>query len=100
MSALKKGPVFDYVKLPVPPGLWISETSRRVRQKLLDRNAQTFLAGTRNNAVRSSFEPANVNNLEGLLRPDTYQVSASQDELGILQAMVTEFDKNGQKPLA
>jgi UPF0755 protein len=96
VTALKKGPVIDYVKLSVPPGLWIKEIAARVG-KLPDRNAQTFLAGTRNNAVRSSFEPQDVNNLEGLLRPDTYKVSASQDELGILQAMVTEFDKNGQK---
>jgi UPF0755 protein len=96
VKALKAGPKIDYVKLPVPPGLWIQEIAARVG-KLPERTAQTFLAGTRNNAVRSSFEPAGVNNLEGLLRPDTYKVSASQDELGILQAMVTEFDKNAQK---
>ena len=31
------------------------------------------------------------------MRPDTYQVSSSQDEIGILQAMVTEFDTNAKK---
>ncbi len=34
------------------------------------------------------FEPADVSNLEGLLRPDTYKVSESQDEISILQTLV------------
>jgi UPF0755 protein len=96
VKALKAHPKIDYLPLAVPPGLWLQQVAARVG-RLPQRTATTFLAGTQNNAVRSSFEPEGVNNLEGLLRPDTYKVSASQDELGILQAMVTEFDKNAQK---
>jgi len=47
--------------------------------------------------VRSVFEPEGVNNLEGLLRPDTYKISNSQDEISILQTMVTAFDKKAKK---
>ena len=38
------------------------------------------------------YEPTGVSNLEGLVRPDTYKISESQDEIAILQTMVTAFD--------
>ena len=95
VAALKAGPRINYVKLLAPPGLWLQEIAGRVG-KLPNRNGQTFLAATHNNAVRSAFEPAGTTNLEGLLRPDTYKVSASQDEISILQSMVTAFDTHAQ----
>lgn len=89
---LKKGPRIDYVLLSVPPGLWLKQIAARVGRLGGGRNAQVFVDGTRNNAVRSLFEPETVSNLEGLLRPDTYKISESQDEIAILQTMVTAFD--------
>ncbi len=47
--------------------------------------------------MRSAFEPQGVNNLEGLTRPDTYNISNSQDEISILQTMVTAFDTKAKK---
>lgn len=89
--ALKRGPKINYEVLTVPPGLWLQQIAARVA-KLYGRSAQTFLEGARNNSVRSIFEPAGVANLEGLLRPDTYKISNSQDEISILQTMVDTFD--------
>ncbi len=96
VEALKDGPRIDYVPLAIPPGLWIKQIATRVG-RLPGRDARPFLQGTRNNAVRSVYEPEGVSNLEGLVRPDTYRVSNSQDEIGILQAMVTAFDANAKK---
>ena len=96
VKALKAGPKIDYVKLTIPPGFWIKQIAARVGT-LPSLSARPFLQGTSNNAVRSLYEPATVSNLEGLLRPDTYQVSNSQDEIGILQAMVTAFDAHAKK---
>jgi UPF0755 protein len=89
---LKKGPRINYVVLEIPPGLWVKQIAARVAALGGGRNAQAFLDGTRNNAVRSIFEPADVSNLEGLLRPDTYKISESQDEIAILQTLVKTFD--------
>ena len=46
------------------------------------------MEATQNNAVRSEFEPEGVNNLEGLLWPDTYKISDSEDEIEVLKTMV------------
>ena len=94
---LKKGPRIDYVVLKIPPGFWVKQIAARVAALGGGRSAQTFLDGTRNNAVRSTFEPADVSNLEGLLRPDTYKISESQDEIAILQTLVKTFDSHAEK---
>jgi UPF0755 protein len=91
IAALKRGPKINYEVLQVPPGLWLQQIAARVG-KLGNRSAQVFLQGARNNSVRSIFEPAAVTNLEGLVRPDTYRISGSQDEISILQTMVQTFD--------
>ena len=96
VKVLRAGPRIDYVKLTVPPGLWVQQVAARVGQ-LPGLNPLPFLQGTRNNAVRSLYEPAGVSNLEGLVRPDTYKVSNSQDEISILQSMVTAFDIHARK---
>jgi UPF0755 protein len=92
VDELKKGPRIDYVVLRVPPGLWLQQVAKRVAGLGGGRSAQTFLDGTSNNAVRSIFEPEDVSSLEGLLRPDTYKISESQDEIAILSTLVKTFE--------
>jgi UPF0755 protein len=96
VKALQDGPKIDYVVLRVPPGLWVEQIAERVG-KLPGRRAQLFLQDTHNNSVRSVFEPEGVANLEGLLRPDTYKISNSQNEIAVLQTMVTAFDTKAKK---
>jgi UPF0755 protein len=96
VKELKKGPRIDYLVLRLPPGLWMTQIAERVG-RLAGRKAATFLQDTHNNAVRSVFEPEGVANLEGLVRPDTYKISNSQDEISVLQTMVTAFDKHAIK---
>jgi UPF0755 protein len=92
VKTLAAGPRIDYTKLTVPPGLWESEIASRVAA-LGGRSADAFLAATQNNAVRSDFEPPDTHNLEGLLWPDTYKISASEDEIQVLQTMRTTFQE-------
>jgi peptidoglycan lytic transglycosylase G len=96
VKGLQKGPRIDYVVLRVPPGLWMTQIAERVG-RLGGREAASFLQDTHNNSVRSFFEPKGVTNLEGLVRPDTYDISGSQDEISVLQTMVTAFDKHAIK---
>ncbi len=97
VSELKKGPRIDYVVLKVPPGLWIEQIAGRVAGLGGGRSAEAFLDGTLNNSVRSKFEPEGVSNLEGLLRPDTYKISESQDEIAVLETLADTFDEHAEK---
>ena len=93
VSALKAGPRIDYTNLAVPPGLWLRQIADRVG-KLPGRSGAAFSEDSRNNAVRSALQPENVTSLEGLLWPDTYKVSDSEDEIDVLKIMVKTFDQN------
>jgi UPF0755 protein len=92
VTTLKKGPHIAYVRLTIPPGFWLSQIAARVG-KLPGLNEENFVEATRNNAVRSAFEPDGVNNLEGLLAPDTYNISAEEDEILVLSTLAQQFDK-------
>jgi UPF0755 protein len=90
VKALKAGPVREFATLTVPPGLWLREIADRVA-RLPGRDADAFLQAAQNNAVRSPFEPEQVNSLEGLLWPDTYKISAEEDEIKVLKTMSDTF---------
>ncbi len=79
------------VKLLIPPGLTLQSIAVRVGQ-LHGKSANAFLTAAASGQVRSKYEPAEVNSLEGLLWPDTYFVGAKETELSILRRLMTEFD--------
>jgi UPF0755 protein len=92
VKTLKAGPHIAYIQLTIPPGFWLKQISARVG-KLPGLYVDSFTEATQNNAVRSAFEPASINNLEGLLWPDTYNISAEEDEILVLSTLVQQFDK-------
>jgi len=96
LHILKLPPHIKFSRLTIPPGFWLKEIAARVH-KLPGQDQAAFLESAQNNAVRSAYEPQNVNNLEGLLFPDTYNVDADEDETQILQTMVTQFDTTANK---
>ena len=53
VKSLKAGPRIDYVKLTIPPGLWLKEIAQRVG-KMPGEQADAFLQASQNNAVRST----------------------------------------------
>jgi UPF0755 protein len=92
VKTMKAGPHIAYVKLTIPPGFWLKQVSARVGS-LPGLAVDPFVEATKNNAVRSAFEPKDINNLEGLVWPDTYNIAADEDEIQVLSTLVTEFDK-------
>ncbi len=54
-------------------------------------SAARFLAAADSGEVRSPYEPAGVNNLEGLLFPATYQIQSGDSEVDVLEMMVGAF---------
>lgn len=92
MNDLGAGPQINQVRITVPEGYDLAETAAVVG-RLPGLSAARFLALARSGAVRSPYEPPGINNLEGLLFPDTYLVDQGEDEQAILQTMVDRFDQ-------
>jgi UPF0755 protein len=91
IKALEKGPTLTFERLTIPEGLTIKQVAERVAT-LPGRSAEKFLEVANSGQVRSKYQPAGSNNLEGLLFPDTYNFEAKDDEKAILERMVRTFE--------
>ena len=94
VDRLEKGPLPPAtVKLVIPEGLWLSEIRTRILRTfpLMKPAALDHALAT----VRSKYEPAGSNNLEGLLFPATYQVLLGDraNPTKLVRQMVTAFDQ-------
>ena len=91
--ALEKGPPPVIDKLVVPEGFTIHQIAAAVgRLKGAGISAQAFLEAATGGQVRSPYEPAGSNNLEGLLFPATYPVQTGETADDLVQYMVDTFD--------
>ncbi|HEY2330610.1 MAG TPA: endolytic transglycosylase MltG [Acidimicrobiales bacterium] len=95
LDTLSAGPSLPpSTRLTIPEGLTLAQTSERVA-KVDHLAAAPFLAAASDGSVRSAFEPAGSNNLEGLVFPETYRIDQDEDEKAVLQQMVSTFDSVG-----
>ncbi|MHB1535819.1 MAG: endolytic transglycosylase MltG [Acidimicrobiales bacterium] len=84
-------------KLVIPEGYTLDQIAQSVAAlPRLHLSAAKFLAAATNGQVRSPYEPAGVNDLEGLLFPATYDIKAGDTEVDVLEEMVGAFDDRAQ----
>lgn len=79
-------------KVTVPEGLTLAEVAKVVGG-MPGRSADRFLEVANSGAIRSQYQPAGHNSLEGMILPETYFVTKGDDETKILRKMVDSFDQ-------
>lgn len=92
IAALEKGPELSFQRLTVPEGLTVKQVADLVG-KMPGRSAEKFLEVANSGTVRSRYQPAGSDNLEGFLFPETYNFEEKDDEKAIVQRMVSTFDQ-------
>jgi UPF0755 protein len=94
VAALEQPPALAVERLVIPEGFTLRQIAARVAALPgLHITAASFLAVSSQGEVRSPFEPAGVDNLEGLVFPATYDISAGDTAAGIMQELVATFDQ-------
>jgi UPF0755 protein len=97
ISALQNGPALITDTLVIPEGFTIRQMATAVAAlPALHLSAQKFVSAATDGTVRSPYEPAGTNNLEGLLFPATYPVQQGETEIDIVQQMVEAFDQRAE----
>lgn len=98
ISALEAGPPIIRDRLVIPEGFTVAQMAAAVA-KLPDVHisAASFLAAAQGGQVRSRYEPAGTNNLEGLLFPATYEVRQGWTASDLVQQMVVVFDASASQ---
>lgn len=95
MRALRTPPSETYTKVTFPEGYTYEKMAARLADKVPRLSTALFGAAATDGSVTSKYLPDGVTNLEGLLFPDTYQVSNGESEEQVVQRMVALFERVG-----
>ncbi len=93
LARLRTPPDQTYDRVTFPEGFTVDQMADRLveAQPRLDRDA--FVAASSSLAVPSALRPNGVTSLEGLLFPDTYQVSNADNEAQVVERMVALMER-------
>src|SRR6202011_4019690 len=86
------GPQSGEYKLFLRPGLTLSQIGD-VAATLPGHTKAAFLGLANSGQIRSHYQPASTNSLEGLLYPDTAFVGTTETDASVLRRLVTHFDQ-------
>lgn len=93
MRILRTPPSETYTKVTFPEGFSYEQMAIRLADKVPRLSITDFESAATDGTIRSTLQPDGVNSLEGLLFPDTYQVSNSETERQVVQRMVQLMER-------
>lgn len=99
-ALLLKGPPLKTYTITIPEGLWITETLETISAQTgyeVSQLENSLLSGKVNSKYLSNNEYMILQNWEGLLFPNTYQISLEANGEEILQKLVTELELRYEK---
>jgi UPF0755 protein len=93
MRTLSIPPSETFTKVTFPEGFTYTKMGFRLEQKVPRLSSSAFGVAATDGSTRSRFQPAAVDSLEGMLFPDTYQVSNGETEAQLVQRMVALMER-------
>jgi UPF0755 protein len=101
LARLQTPPDQTYQRVTFPEGFTIEQMADRLADEIprLDRDA--FVEAATGGSIRSRFSPPGRRTLEGLLFPDTYQISNADNEAQVVERMAALMERvaGGQEDL-
>jgi UPF0755 protein len=88
MRVLRTPPSQTFTKVTFPEGFTITKMGARLEKRVPRLSASDFGVAATVGIVRSKYLPDGENSLEGLLFPDTYQVSNGETAIELVRRMV------------
>jgi UPF0755 protein len=93
VGTLRTPPAQTYTKVTFPEGFTIAQMANRLDESSERMTAAGFLTAASAPEVVTSYRPPGVTSLEGLLFPDTYEVSNSENEAQVVERMVSLMER-------
>ncbi len=97
LRVLRTPPELTYTKVTFPEGFTLEKMAARMADKVPRFSAEDFLAAANDPSIPSLYRPAGTTSLEGLLFPDTYQVSNGESEGQVVARMVALMERVGRQ---
>ncbi|HWL44681.1 MAG TPA: endolytic transglycosylase MltG [Ilumatobacter sp.] len=89
LAGLRRSPADTVQRITFPEGFTLEQIANRLAAEQPSLSADEFLAATQTAVVPDAYgRPAGIRSAEGLLFPDTYQVSNADNEAQVVERMV------------
>ena len=95
LAQLRTPPAETYNKVTFPEGFTVGQMAERIDEKVVPMTADGFDRAMTDPALVVPFRPPGVTTLEGLLFPDTYQVSNGENEAQVISRMLSQMERVG-----
>ncbi|MDP9068800.1 MAG: endolytic transglycosylase MltG [Actinomycetota bacterium] len=96
-ALIESGPLgAEFVTVTFPEGSWLTDFANTLGDKT-HLSEQRFLSIVENGKVPSQYKPEDIDTLEGLLFPSTYQVVEKDTEISIATRLVEQMEKQMEK---
>lgn len=93
LSRLRTPPGQTYTKVTFPEGFTLTKMAERLDTSVPRLTSEGFMEAATDGTIRSSFQPLGVTSLEGMLFPDTYQVSNAESEGQVIERMIALMER-------
>jgi len=93
LGRLRTPPGQTYTRVTFPEGFTLERMAERLDTTVERLSSEEFMAAATEGSLRSSFQPAGVGSLEGMLFPDTYQVSNAESEGQVIERMIALMER-------
>lgn len=97
MAVLRTPPEQTYTSVTFPEGFTVDRMAQRLSERMPRLLMSDFIAAATDGSVRSEWQPEGVTSLEGLLFPDTYQVSNGETPDQVIRRMVALMERVGRQ---
>ncbi len=97
LGRLRTPPGQTYTRVTFPEGFTLTRMATRLDSEVERMSGEEFLAAANDPAVTSAWRPPGITSLEGLLFPDTYQVSNAESEAQVVERMLGLMERVGRQ---
>ena len=93
VEALSTPPAQTFIYVTFPEGMTVAQMAQRLSEKMTFMKPEDFMAAANSPDTASELRPTSQTSLEGLLFPDTYQISGDDTESRVVARLVSMMER-------
>jgi UPF0755 protein len=93
IEALSTPPAQTFISVTFPEGMTVAQMATRLSEKMTFMKPEEFVAAANSPDTVSALRPKSETSLEGLLFPDTYQISGDDTESRVVARLVSMMER-------
>jgi UPF0755 protein len=97
LRTLRTPPSQTFVNVTFPEGFTLTQMASRLSEQMTFMTPDDFMTAATDGSIRSAYQPDDVTSLEGMLFPDTYQVSGDDTEAAVIRRLVAMMERVGRQ---